>query len=241
MLALCVGSYCTLKTRNPGIDTQPLNDERMKKTPGKSGIIDLGALKDKLFLLTTVGTFLVESSYIIPMTYLSAYAIAKGISLTFSFQLLGILNAASIISRSLPGVFADKWGRFNVMIVTSFFCGVSCLAIWLPSEANIGAIVLFAIMFGFWSGTAVCLIPVCISQICRTEDFGTRYGISYFFVSFGALFGLPVAGAFLKGASGYENLIIFAALVYLGGSAFLLLHGYCSRMELQEDFLNGRT
>lgn len=220
VFALCVGCYCTLKTRHPGIDTQPLNGERHSKSIDKSGIVDFKALKDRLFLLTTIGTFLVEFSYIIPMTYISAYAIAKGVSMTFSFQLLGILNAASIIGRSLPGFFADKWGRFNVMILTSFFCGVSCLAVWLPAGNNIAAIIVFAILFGFWSGTAVCLTPVCISQICRTEDFGTRYGTAYFFVSFGALFGLPVAGAFLKGTSGYENLIIFAAIVYLGGAVF---------------------
>lgn len=51
---------------------------------------------------------------------------------------------------------ADKLGRFNIMIVTSVVC--------------------YAVLFGCWNGAAISLTPVCLSQVCRTEDYGKRAG-----------------------------------------------------------------
>jgi ABC-type multidrug transport system permease subunit len=65
---------------------------------------------------------------------------------------------------------------------------------------------------------------VCISQICKTEDYGKRYGTCYFFVSFGTLTGLPIAGAIQARQNGsYQGLILFSSAAYVIGIAFFIM------------------
>lgn len=208
---LCVIAICLMRTR------LPLEKVR------QGAIIDLTAFKDVRFALTTIAVFLIEWALFIPITYITSYALAHGINPTFSYQLLAILNAGSILGRGLPGYLSDHFGRFNVMIVTATICALTCLAIWLPAGSHLAPIILFAFMFGFWSGTGICLTPVCISQICKTEDYGKRYGTCYFFVSFGVLTGMPIAGEILNRQNGsFSGLIGFSAAAYLAGSLFFV-------------------
>ena len=79
------------------------------------------------------------------------------------------------------------------MIITVAFCLVTTLALWLPSvymhDENVGGtkalMIVFALMYGFGSGSGISLTPVCVGQICETKEYGRRYGTCYFFVSFG--------------------------------------------------------
>lgn len=210
-LILCIAAVCLMKTRLPLVKSQ------------KGALIDLRAFLDLRFTLTTIGVFLIEWALFVPLTYITAYALAHGVETTFAYQLLAILNAGSVIGRGVPGYLADQFGRFNVMIVTATVCALTCLVIWLPAENHLAPIILFALMFGFWSGTGICLTPVCISQICKTEDYGKRYGTCYFFVSFGVLTGIPIAGQIMEQQNGsYTGLICFSAASYLAGSMFFV-------------------
>ena len=79
------------------------------------------------------------------------------------------------------------------MIITVAFCLVTTLALWLPSaymhDGNVGGakalMIVFALMYGFGSGSGITLTPVCVGQICETREYGKKYGTCYFFVSFG--------------------------------------------------------
>ena len=73
------------------------------------------------------------------------------------------------IYRLMP--LADRFGRFNVTIITSFVCSATTLALWLPSQSNQAAILAYTVIFGFWSVSAISLAPVCVAQISKTEDF----------------------------------------------------------------------
>lgn len=211
-LVLCLVAVALMKTRLP----------RDKRTKGAQ--IDFRAFKDVRFTLTTIAVFLIEWAWFVPLTYLGSYALAHGVSETFSYQLLALLNAGSILGRAVPGFLADRFGRFNVMIVTATVCAISCLVIWLPAQSHLAPIIFFALMFGFWSGTGICLTPVCISQICKTEDYGKRYGTCYFVVSFGVLTGMPIAGEILNKQNGqFSGLICFSAGAYLAGAFFFAL------------------
>lgn len=80
--------------------------------------------------------------------------------------LVSILNAASVFGRTLPAYFADRYGRFNVMIVMAIVTTVLVLALWIPATSN-AAIIVFAALFGFTSGTLVSMVckPPLLSAI----------------------------------------------------------------------------
>lgn len=193
----------------------------------KGGSMDLSAFKDMKFTFTTIGVFLIELALFVPITYLTSYCLDHGVNPTFSYQIIALFNASSIFGRAIPGYMADRWGRFNVMIVTAAMCAIMCLALWLPAGRSLPAIIVFSIMLGFWSGTGICLTPVCVSQICKTEDYGKRYGTCYFCASFAVLIGSPIGGAIKQRQHGnYEGLIIFSGVAYAASAALFVLARY---------------
>lgn len=179
-------------------------------------IIDFQGFRDKRFTITIAAIFIIDLAVLVPPSFITTYAIAHGLEPSYSYQLLAILNAASVIGRGLPGLVADRWGRFNVMTFSSLGCTLLILALWMFAGDSIIAITAFSILFGIFSGTAYSLTPVCVSQLCRTEDYGTRYGTAYGLVSFATLLGIPLSGLILGSGSGvnYKGLVWFCGGLY---------------------------
>ncbi|CAD6576190.1 MAG: hypothetical protein ASARMPRED_007646 [Alectoria sarmentosa] len=182
-----------------------------------SVIPDLTAFKDPSFALCTAGMFLMEWGLFVPLTYISAYVTTHGQDASFGFTVLALLNAGSFFGRLVPGFLADLFGRFHVIIVTISLCATTVLAMWLPAANSKAIIIAFAITFGFASGSNLSLIPVCLSQLCRVENYGRYVSTSYFFVSFGTLTSIPIGGQLLSTNDGaYWGLIVFAGVSYVG-------------------------
>lgn len=57
--------------------------------------------------------------------------------------------------------------------------------LWYPFGHYIGVLYPFVGLLGFGTGSILSLTPVCIGQICTTEEFGQWYGTCYLFASFG--------------------------------------------------------
>lgn len=190
--------------------------------------IDLTALvRDRRFAATTVAVFLIEFAVFIPYSYISSYAIRAGVDPQKAYRLNALLNAGAIPGRALPGYVADRFGHFNVMCGTALVCTAFILALWLTSAANEAMITSFTVLYGFWSGAAISLTPVCVGQVCKTEDYGKRSGTAFFVCSFGALVGIPIAGAILQANDGdYQGLIIFCGCFYFAAVvAFVVARG----------------
>jgi MFS family permease len=64
--------------------------------------------RDGALAFATAGFFLMEFSLFIPLAYLTSYAISAGLSQNFSYNVIAILNAASVVGRALPGFIADR-------------------------------------------------------------------------------------------------------------------------------------
>ncbi|KAG6006976.1 hypothetical protein E4U21_006496 [Claviceps maximensis] len=184
---------------------------------------DFRIFKQTTFALTTIGIFLLEFSLFIPVAYISTYAQHKGFSDSFAFSLLPIMNAGSVVGRALPGYYADVIGPFNVCILSGILCLVSCLCLWLPVGHTASGVIIFAVIFGFASGTSIAIAPVCIGSMCKTQEYGRYYATTYTVVSFACLIGIPIGGSII-GASGgdYDNVIIFAGAVDVAGTLFLM-------------------
>jgi MFS family permease len=158
----------------------------------------------------------------IPIAYITSFCVEKGLDSEFSYQILAILNAASIVGRAVPGLVADKIGRYNTNVIMLAFCSLTNLAIWLPltltnpSQPTLKAVIIvYGILFGIASGSNLALIGPCIGQLCETKHYGRYFTTSYVFVSFAALIGIPIAGAVVNAAGGrYWGLVIFTGLAY---------------------------
>ncbi|KAL4924073.1 uncharacterized protein BDV17DRAFT_295795 [Aspergillus undulatus] len=178
--------------------------------------VDLRVLGERGFGVTALAIIFADIAATIPLTYLTSYARAKGMSVGQSYTLMSILNATSIVGRLMPGYAADRYGRFNTMVVTTSASTILTLALWLCAGTNHAAIIAYAALFGFWSGSAISLSPVCVAQISKTEDFGKRYGTAYTLVALGVLVALPVAGQILEGQSSGSEQVYWGLIVFTG-------------------------
>ncbi|KAB8243566.1 major facilitator superfamily domain-containing protein [Aspergillus flavus] len=184
--------------------------------------------------VTTAGLVLTDLAYFIPITYTPSYYIdrqnlsqekALTGSAAFAYQLLAILNAASCVGRYVAGDLADRFGRYNTMIVSLFLCTVSVLCFWLPDIVisdldNPALLIVFIILFGFCSGSNTSLTPICLGQLCETHDYGRYYASCFTVVSFGVLASIPIAGSLLNavdatGKAKYWGTALFAGLSYV--------------------------
>jgi MFS family permease len=146
---------------------------------------DFRIFRDPRFALTTASVFFIEWGLFIPISYISSYALDHGFSTQFSYQILAILNVGSFFGRGLPGFFADFLGRFNTLIATVALCVLCNACLWLPAGSSMALLVIYALLFGFSSGSNISLTPVCVGQLCKTENYGRYYATAYTIVSFG--------------------------------------------------------
>jgi MFS family permease len=138
---VCLVTACLLvKSRLP---QKPFSRENI--TP------DLMILREPKFLLTTLSVFFIEWGLFVPISYITSYALANGVSTSLSYQLLAILNA--------------------------------CLC--LTAKGNTAVLIVYVSIFGFASGSNISLTPVCIGQLCKTENYGRYYATAYTIVSIG--------------------------------------------------------
>jgi predicted MFS family arabinose efflux permease len=176
---------------------------------------DIRIFQNLAFLYTTIAVFLLEFALFIPLTYLSSYALSKGFDNAFSFQVITILNVGSVFGRVLPGYWADHIGHFNANMISVVVTIVACLGIWLPAGHTTAGIVIFALIFGFTSGSNISLVPVAIGRLCKTQHYGRYYATCYTVVSMACLINIPIGGKILNAGQGdYTWLIVTTGLIY---------------------------
>lgn len=205
---------------------------------GRSPHPDFKILAQPAFAMTVLGVFLLEWALFIPLTYITSYALHEGFDQAFSYQILPILNVGSVFGRWLPGFYSDKIGRYNTTILFVLLTILSIFVIWLPFGSTTPGLVIFSLLFGFASGSNISLTPVCIGQLCLTQDYGRYYATCYTIVSFGCLTGIPIAGVILERCGGkYWGLILWTGCCYVGAAgAFVVARGLAGGWSLKRRY-----
>ncbi|KAF5337652.1 hypothetical protein D9758_013010 [Tetrapyrgos nigripes] len=194
-----------------------------QKGAWRSGLVDLTGFKDPKFCLACAATFVLFYAQFIPYFYIETYAKYRQVNSTISQNVIAIMNASAIL-RLLLFILAVKYGTLNVMIPPTFASGILILAVWLPSRGAV-PITIFGGLYAIFSGVFLALLPAWIGTMSPTERFGGRVGCVWFFAAVASLVGTPTAGAFVKDREhpGYNSLILFTGVMFLAGSAILVI------------------
>lgn len=207
--------------RQPKERLHPLSSETLEKQ-GKwrkvkrdLTIFSFSHLKDFKYDLLISGAFFGELSLVLVVTYFATYAIAQGNGESTGYLLLTVWNATGICGRCVPGYAADRFGKFNVNIIMLLGYSILIFVLWLPFGHNLKALFAFAAWGGFFLGLILSLMPSCLGEISRVLEYGERYGIVNFFLSFGNLIGIPIAAAIIGNGSilNYNHFVILVAVL----------------------------
>ena len=166
-------------------------------------LFDVSALREAPFMLCTAGLFFGFMALYVPFFYITPFARLKaGAGATLAFYFVPILNASSIFGRIFPNALADRIGTLNTLIPCTFACGIVALS-WILVDDTVDILV-FAILYGFFSGSYVSLAPTTIVSLSDDlHKVGTRLGMSFSISGFGILIGTPVAGTLLNIHTGH--------------------------------------
>lgn len=199
--------------------------------PRKSKFFLPAAFLDARFDVLAIGGFLMLMGLFTPLFYLPTFAVGHGMSTRLAFYLPSILNGCSFFGRVIPGILADRVGPLNMMFAACTCTGVFILC-WLKTSTN-ASILVFTGLYGFFSGALVSLLPVSLVRLCKDpRDIGTYMGMGYFAVSFGALAGPPINGAFVTHYGSFQQAAIFSGVVTLAGSLTIPLVKHLSGKRL---------
>ncbi|KAK6331303.1 hypothetical protein TWF730_004388 [Orbilia blumenaviensis] len=171
--------------------------EPLQYPSGPRSLFLPSALKDPAFTFTAIAVMTMFMGLYIPYFYIQAYAAEYiGLDKGLSYQLLTIMNVASVFGRTIPTIVADRIGPINTMIPSAAGTAVMGFA-WLGMKTAPSTIV-FAILYGFLSGTAVSLPPTTIASVGgKQSEMGTRLGMAFTFAATGLLTGNPIAGTLI--------------------------------------------
>jgi MFS family permease len=188
-------------------------------------MLDINALKSIPFMLFSFGLFLAFAGLYIPIFYIIVYAQRHAnVDTDMSFYLLSILNAASVFGRIIPGFIADRVGALNAVTVVTVLAATFAYA-WIAIDTLAGLIV-FAIIYGFLSGSVVSLPPaVLVRLIPEMRLVGTWMGMALCFAAAGILIGSPIAGSIIDilGGQFSHMLILSGSFTMAGGIVFIVV------------------
>ncbi|KAK9464604.1 major facilitator superfamily domain-containing protein [Lipomyces arxii] len=175
------------------------------------------------FSLASLAVFILFFAAYVPNNYIPSFAVYNGFSPSMGAYLSSIQNAGSTLGRILPGIAADRVGRFNMYIGSSIITTAVLLAFWLTSTGHV-PIIIFSGLYGFVAGPVMSVWQSMIAEVSPPEEMGARLGMVNAISAFSCLCGIPIAGAILDGNGGkYTGMAIYTAVLMLTSGAIATL------------------
>lgn len=194
---------------------------RARLPPRKGKLFLPRAFLELPYVTLILGSFMMLLGIFIPPFYLPTFAVGNGMSTELASYLVSIYNAASFFGRVIPGILADKLGRFNVYIVAAVSSAILGFC-WQAVTTNAGVIV-FAAVYGFCSGAIVSMISVCLTLVPKDPmNIGTYLGMGLAGSAGAALIGPPISGAILT-KYGFGRVADFSGSVSVAGAIIIVL------------------
>jgi MFS family permease len=172
----------------------------------------------------------------VPFVFVGQYAKDNGVSSVQAAVLVGVLGAASVLSRVGFGSLVRRFGSFRLYRACFVIHGFS-FVIWLVAGSAYALLVLFVAVLGIGYGGFVALSPIVISDRLGIAGLGSILGLLYTAPGLGGLIGPPVAGWVIDRTDTYTWAIVgclacsVVSIVLLGG---LPVDGH-GRLERADD------
>ena len=154
----------------------------------------------RLFFIAAISSL----GYFVPFFYVSPFAVYNGMTASQGAIIVGILNGASGLGRIVLGFNADLFGQLNTLWFCLSLAACSILLIW-PLATSFGSLIFFGLMYGFFVGGFISLLPTCIVHLFGSKDIGTITGMVYTGFFFGNIGGPPIAGAMIDALTSVDG------------------------------------
>ncbi|KAI9712185.1 MAG: hypothetical protein M1828_001746 [Chrysothrix sp. TS-e1954] len=205
--------------------TVPVSCLRMRTKPSaRRALLDTSAFTDISFLLFTAACVIGYCGLYVTIFYASFYGENQHIlSSRMAFYLVPILNAASVLGRTVPNWLSDHFGPLNIMAPSAMIMGV--LTFCFIAADHAAALIALSVLYGAFSGVYLSLPGVVMFSITKDKTrIGTRVGMSFCAIGLGILAGGPGGGGILgsePSPSDWEHAWTYAGVCALASSFVL--------------------
>ncbi|XP_074519932.1 monocarboxylate transporter 12-B [Halichoeres trimaculatus] len=170
------------------------------------------------FLGLSVSFLFLASGCSLPFVYLVPYALSVGVSHQQAAFLMSILGVIDIVGNITFGWLTDrrclKPYRLACYIFSVAMEGLCCLT--APLLRSFALLVPFAVLYGYFDGAYVALIPVVTSDLVGAPYLSSALGVVYFLHAIPYLISPPVGGWLVDVTGSYTPTF------FLSGTALLL-------------------
>lgn len=196
-----------------------------KRLPPKDGvrILEFEVLKDGVFVLFVVGSFVNFLGLYFAFFFISAYARDElGLNFDQANHLLLVINGAGIPGRIFPMWLADQrqWKGIRpvtVQVPLNFLTSVLLFA-WIAVKSQ-GSAYAFAACYGFVANAVQSLFPATLADMTLDPTrTGAQLGWGFTIGSFSCLTGNPIGGLLVQAGRGdYRYAQIYAGSCMMCG------------------------
>ncbi|OTA23885.1 hypothetical protein BTJ68_13046 [Hortaea werneckii EXF-2000] len=190
--------------------------------PPRKKLVDFSGFRELPFTLFCIAAFVGFIGLYVPFFYIEIFAGEKaGLTSNLAFYMLPVLSAGSIVGRILPAFAADIMGPLNILSICTIVAGILGFC-WIAVHHALGGFVVWALLYGAFSGAFVSLQPSTVVSI--TDDMSTvggRLGMNTFCAALGILVGNPIAGVIVD--STWIGLQSFCGGTLLVGAVLVIL------------------
>ena len=227
-------SVLVISPGKKGLKPYGKNDLASSPTDELADTIRLDEIKSKLItdekwtpseLLRTwtfYGICFIDLFSVLPLYMIAVhvvpYATDIGISRVLAASALGLIGCSNIAGRIVIGGATEKIDFKTALAISCFLCSASVL--FLIGARSIEMLYVFAIVYGFFYGGKVTLIPGLIGFFYGTESLATLIGTSHSLAIFGGAGGPILAGYLFDRTGSYTVAFLLAAGSFFISGAF---------------------
>uniref|UniRef100_A0A8D9EVM3 Monocarboxylate transporter 9 n=1 Tax=Cacopsylla melanoneura TaxID=428564 RepID=A0A8D9EVM3_9HEMI len=182
-------------------------------------MLDMGLLKDPIFILFTISNIFTSIGFNVPYLYLVKLAEVRKVE--NGDTLLSIIGAANMVSRVVLGYFSDKpyVNRLYVYNSCLAICGLStCLCALCHTYMQLA---IYSIFFGSMIGAYVGLTSVILVDLLGLDRLTNAFGLLLLFQGIASLVGPPIAGFMFDMTQSYSPAFYMAGIC-IGVSGLML-------------------
>ncbi|XP_045926217.1 monocarboxylate transporter 12-B-like isoform X2 [Micropterus dolomieu] len=173
------------------------------------------------FLILSVSLLFLAYGCSAPVVYLVPYALSVGVGHKQAAFLMSIFGVSGIVGNITFGWITDRecLKRYRMLsyMVAIGMEGLCCM--FIPLLQSFSLLVPFSILYGYFDGAYVALIPVVTSDVVGSTYLTSALGVVYFLHAIPYLISPPIGGWLVDRTGNYT------ATFFLSGASFMFSSG----------------